>query len=132
MGRNSKYGYDRFLLTLTLENKKSTYKFDDQIIIVPGCDDYIEEQEQVKNFGILIELTASTLIPRVCLFVGERCHPILFNNLKNMKKLKEVKIFNYNFYDFFYSKYLFQKNLEILEIEDDFVILTRQTRLKFF
>lgn len=49
-----------------------------------------------------------------------------------MKKLKEVKIFNYNFYDFFYSKYLFQKNLEILEIEDDFVILTRQTRLKFF
>jgi len=45
-----------------------------------------------------------------------------------MKKLKEVKIFNYSFYDFFYSKYLFQKNLEILEIEDSFAILTKQTR----
>ena len=90
---------DHFLLTLTLEDKKSTYKFEELLLI--------GEQEQVKKIRILMQLAASALIPRVCLFVEECCHPTLFKCLKNMKNLKEVKIINYYFYYFFNSKYLF-------------------------
>ena len=46
------------------------------------------QRKGVKKFRILMELIASALIPRVCLFVEEPWEPIVFKNIKNMKNMK--------------------------------------------
>ena len=69
-----------------------------------------------------MELAASSLIPRFKLIVKD--YNDFAKLLKNIKILKELEIINYREGRGYrynrYSKHLFQSNLEILKIEDDY------------